>query len=365
MLQILNLHQPAFACGLLYVVFQLRVQFPDLRALLEEPEDNEIEETAVQVVEQDQNKSISRGTAYDGRKRNPEHSNAQNSCLWEIVSFYTLLISSCRSQIQVPPLVHFHPSVSMLAASLFSDEKQMAKPDLESHSLIRFLDKFVYRSPKVAETSRGASIMQPVRNPDSGSIWLAKRTGSATAAPINSPSFWNKKVEQVAAEDIFFHEYFKQAGKKSEIGKKRAALSSSVPDEPEEDAEQEDEIWKALTASHPDGPIDSDESDLDMDGFDDSDESSDGGVIFSDGSDAELSDGDEVDGQIGGFEDDEDADMEDGENNPELSKVPGEAEETSDKGKRAGRSSKRKLKDLPMFASADDYAELLGQDEDN
>ncbi|KAK1521880.1 CBF/Mak21 family protein [Colletotrichum paranaense] len=356
MLQILNLHQPAFVCGLIYVVFQLRTQFPDLRALLEEPEDNDTEEATSQPSAEDQNISVSRGSVYDGRKRNPEHSNAQNSCLWEII----------------PPLTHFHPSVSLLAASLFSNEKQMAKPDLESHSLIRFLDKFVYRSPKAAETARGASIMQPVRNPDSGSIWLAKRTGSGAAAPINTPKFWNKKVDQVAAEDIFFHEYFKQAGKKVEGGKKITEQSSSGLDEvsAEDDAEQEDEIWKALTASHPDGPIESDDDDLDMDGFDDSDDESEGGVIFSDGSDAELSDGDEDDGddedagELHGEEGDDDEAMED-EGGPELSAVPGEAEETSQKSKSAARSSRRKLKDLPMFASADDYAELLAAEEED
>lgn len=247
----------------------------------------------------------------------------------------------------------------------------MAKPDLESHSLIRFLDKFVYRSPKAAETARGASIMQPVRNPDSGSIWLAKRTGSGAAAPINTPKFWNKKVDQVAAEDIFFHEYFKQAGKKVEGGKKITEQSSSGPDEvAEDDAEQEDEIWKALTASHPDGPIESDDDDLDMEGFDDSDEESDGGVIFSDGSDAELLDVDEDDeddedaGELCGEEGDDDEAMED-EESPELSAVPGEAEEASEKSKSAARSSRRKLKDLPMFASADDYAELLAAEEED
>ncbi|KAK1952072.1 CBF/Mak21 family protein [Colletotrichum sublineola] len=351
MLQILNMHQPAFACGLLYVVFQLRIQFPDFRALLEEPEENDIEEATGQAVDQEQNITISKGAAYDGRKRNPEYSNAQNSCLWEIV----------------PPLTHFHPSVSLLAASLFSDEKQMAKPDLESHSLIRFLDKFVYRSPKVAETARGASIMQPVRNPDSGSIWLAKRTGSAAAAPLNTPSFWNKKVEQVAAEDIFFHEYFRQAGKKNGPGKQEVTAPTHMMDEPEDDAEKEDEIWKALTASHPDGPIDSDESDLDMDGFGDSDDGSEGGVIFSDGSDADLSDGAEVDQTVEGFEDDEDGgyeEMDNGEEGSELAVLPEEPEEIGKQSQPGGRSSRRKLKDLPMFASADDYAELLAQEED-
>ncbi|KAL0939426.1 ccaat-box-binding transcription factor [Colletotrichum truncatum] len=345
MLQVLNLHQPAFACGLLYVVFQLRLQFPELKALLEEPEENGAEETTSKPMEQVNNESVSRGTSYDGRKRNPEHSNAQNSCLWEIV----------------PPLTHFHPSVSLLAASLFSDEKQMAKPDLESHSLIRFLDKFVYRNPKVAEVNRGASIMQPVHNPDSGSIWLAKRKGSAAAVPINSPSFWNKKTEQVAVEDIFFHEYFKQAGKRSESGKNEPTKNATVSDGMDDDAGQEDEIWKALTASHPDGPIDSDESSLEMDGFDDSDDSSDDEVVFSDGSDDGFS-GDEQDDDADEAEESEEG-VEDDEGNPELSAPPVDDDDT-EKSKKGGRSSKRRLKDLPMFASADDYAELLAQEED-
>ncbi|KAF9869432.1 CBF/Mak21 family protein [Colletotrichum karsti] len=349
MLQVLNLHQPAFACGLLYVVFQLRVQFPELRALLEEPEDNDEEEASKTSIEHKNSESATRGIAYDGRKRNPEHSNAQNSCLWEII----------------PPLTHFHPSVSMLAASIFSDEKQLAKPDLESHSLIRFLDKFVYRSPKVAETSRGASIMQPVRNPDSGSIWLAKKTGTAPATSVNTPNFWNKKVEHVAAEDIFFHEYFKQAGRQNETGKKGATAAAAISDGQDDDAEQEDEIWKALTATHPDGPIDSEDEDLDMDGFDDSEDESDGGVIFSDGYDINDSD-EEMDGGAGEFEDEDDEDASEDEDNVELSAPPIEEddEEEDKKSKKGGRSSRRKLKDLPMFASAEDYAELLAQDED-
>lgn len=238
----------------------------------------------------------------------------------------------------------------------------MAKPDLESHSLIRFLDKFVYRNPKVSETNRGASIMQPVHNPDAGNIWLAKRTGTAAAPAINSPSFWNQKIDQIAAEDIFFHEYFKQAGKKSETNKKTATVSSISPAEQEEDPQQEDEIWKALTASHPDGPIDSDESDLDMDGFDDESEvQSDGGVVFSEGSDINLSD-DEVEGELVAWEGAEEADTDNEEDN-ELSATSKQAE-TGEKRVKGGRSSRRRLKDLPMFASADDYAELLAKDDD-
>ncbi|TEA10375.1 Ribosome biogenesis protein NOC1 [Colletotrichum sidae] len=337
MLQVLNLHQPAFTCGLLYVVFQLRLQCPELRALFEEPEDVDASD-----LEPSGSEVIVKGMTYDGRKRNPEHSNAQNSCLWEIV----------------PPLTHYHPSVALLAAGAFSHEEQMTKPDLESHSLIRFLDKFVYRNPKAADTNRGVSIMQPLRKPDSGSIWLTKGTDSAGTGPLNSPSFWNKKAEQVAAEDIFFHEYFKQAGKKAEVVKQGSAPMSGSPDY-EDDPAQEDEIWKALTASHPDGPIDSDESDLDMGGFDegDSDGSSEAGVVFSEGPEMELSAGDDGDGA---------EELEAGdEGTAELSPVHRDGKEGSEKNQREARSSRRRIKDLPMFASAEDYAELLAQEEDS
>lgn len=97
LVQVLNLHQPSFACGVLYLIAELENTFPDLHSLLTVPEDNEEDggETC-----QDTNDdatlqgSLLRGnaptsrrlTGYDGRKRDPEHSNAHRSCLWELVS---------------------------------------------------------------------------------------------------------------------------------------------------------------------------------------------------------------------------------------------------------------------------------------
>lgn len=98
LLQILGLHQPSFACGILFLVAELENTFPDLHALLEVPEDNgdDDEEVYKDVVEgegtdgtpsQAKKDAVpGRSSMYDGRKRNPEHSNAHRSCLWEIVS---------------------------------------------------------------------------------------------------------------------------------------------------------------------------------------------------------------------------------------------------------------------------------------
>jgi ribosome biogenesis protein MAK21 len=96
LIQVLSLHQPSFACGILFLIFELRTTFPDLHTLLDEPEDNEDdgEEVYRDVRDDAEEEAASQGPpesgskrteVYDGRKRNPEHSNAHRSCLWELV----------------------------------------------------------------------------------------------------------------------------------------------------------------------------------------------------------------------------------------------------------------------------------------
>ncbi len=92
MLQVVNLHQPSFICGILFLIVELERTFPDLKLLLSEPEDNEEveEEMDKSGVENGELNGMARNgtsrSAYDGRKRDPEYSNAQQSCLWELVS---------------------------------------------------------------------------------------------------------------------------------------------------------------------------------------------------------------------------------------------------------------------------------------
>lgn len=93
MLQILNLHQPSFICGVLYLVVELCVAFPDLKTLLNEPEEHDLSGAAASaamatdaVVDDGLDELSKRPeTMYDGRKRDPEYSNAHRSCLWELV----------------------------------------------------------------------------------------------------------------------------------------------------------------------------------------------------------------------------------------------------------------------------------------
>jgi ribosome biogenesis protein MAK21 len=94
LLQVVTLHQPPFICGVIYLIRELETLFPTLKTLVTEPElDDEDEEEVFRDVPEEgeapiaeQPKKSKPTQTYDGRKREPEHSNADKSCLWELVS---------------------------------------------------------------------------------------------------------------------------------------------------------------------------------------------------------------------------------------------------------------------------------------
>jgi len=106
LLQVMTLHQPPFICGVLYLLRELEGTFPGLSSLFTSPqESNEGDEEIFLDVPEDATEAVARpkappdsqihpdrdfvaqskGNGYDGRKRDPEHSNADRSCLWELV----------------------------------------------------------------------------------------------------------------------------------------------------------------------------------------------------------------------------------------------------------------------------------------
>lgn len=370
LLQIVTLHQPPFICGVIYLIKELEVTFPGLKSLFNDPEvDDEDEEEIFRDVPEDGSSPIPAPKAapkhadlYDGRKRDPEHSNADKSCLWESIPF----------------LVHFHPSVSLFASRLINNEVMPPKPDLTSHTLSAFLDRFVYRNAKSATAGpRGSSIMQPLAGGDNKGYLLSNKSNAASLQPVNSVSFWQKKAEDVAVDEVFFHKYFSQIGKGKKDGKKKAKKAEGEDDE--ENAE--DEIWQALVESRPEleGESDSggemmdlDESDMGLVSGSEVDvESSDdeGGVVLDEEEDTEIEDDSDVDGVFAdeagsGSEIEEVSDDEDQLFAKELQTAQ-PAEETEEKEeKETSRKRKRRLKGLPTFASAEDYAEMLDNDDD-
>ncbi|OIW34463.1 CBF-domain-containing protein [Coniochaeta ligniaria NRRL 30616] len=389
MLQVINLHQASFACGILFLVAELQTTFPDLKTLLTEPEyhgeddeevykdvvDGDVPMTDAAAPAVDGEAPKNRHPVYDGRKRDPEYSNADKSCLWEIVSFTHATAASRNSNtLQIPFLSHFHPSVSVFAENIFIRQKSLPKPELANHTLMHFLDKFVYRNPKATDTKRGGSIMQPVQSTSGATtIVVPGKAGSTQRSTVNHASFWNLKQEQVAAEDVFFHEYFSQIGKPAQAAKK---AKKELDENASDDEEAEGEIWDALVNSRPEvgGGEDDEDDDVDFAGLEDIDYGSDVSINLDDSADdmseggADLgSDAGEEDGGFEGIFGDSDDDGAEWEDEEEEGK-DGEEEEDETAGKskkwKERRERKKEMKGLPTFASAEDYAEMLGRDDD-
>ncbi|KAL4993093.1 CBF/Mak21 family-domain-containing protein [Aspergillus recurvatus] len=388
--QVLGLHQPAFICGVFYLIRELEQTFASLQSLYDQPEDNESDEEEVfrDVPDEDdvqepapvpEKPKTSNG--YDPRKRDPEHSNADKACLWEIL----------------PYLSHFHPSVSVNAAHLLEHQSMSGKPDLTLHTLTHFLDRFVYRTPKATASTRGSSLMQPLAGSEARDR-LVTAGQHGQQLPLNSEGFWKKKAEDVSAEDVFFHEYFSRLGKDKEKAQKKKKSKDPVERDEEGDvddddlSDQESEIWKALVDSKPEveGPGGSDD-DLDLDdlesAYDKSDEEGDDDeVIFNDESDEEMEDVEEEEeapaktkaakakSRTSKEDEPEDEEAFDMDVSDEEAFVDSDEDLPSDvelggvelpkEDDKAGRKKRRKLKHLPTFASVDDYAALLaGEDE--
>ena len=384
MLQIATLHQPPFICGILFMICELETAFPDLKALVNEPEfDDEDEEEHYNDVPEDGAAAAEPVEAkkprvvYDGRKRDPEYSNAQRSCLWELLPFFE----------------HYHPSVTAYASNLLVRQKTLTKPDIANHTLMHFLDKFVYRNPRAVDVAaanaglkkaRGASIMQPMAAAASTGAAQVVAPGKAGVdgarknVAINSAAFWGQSAKDVAVEDIFFHTYFSQVGKQtqtSRAAKRAAKLEKAAADGEDADSDaEEEEIWQALKGSRPeieDGDDDDDAdamadmSDDDMSGLESllnmSDDDDDDDLSL-DGDDMDM----DVDGNDGGVEFanfSEDDDEEEGGASVDkdgLVSVGGE-----DDPRKASRERKKKFKSMPTFASADDYAEMLAAEVDD
>lgn len=116
LLQVITLHQPPFVCGVLYLLRELEGTFPSLSALFNSPEESDEmdEEIFLDVPEGGMEPGLptesppagqvhldrnfiaqKERNIYDGRKRDPEHSNAERSCLWEVVGPRNTFIVQC------------------------------------------------------------------------------------------------------------------------------------------------------------------------------------------------------------------------------------------------------------------------------
>lgn len=290
--------------------------------------------------------------------------------------------SQCSSRLQLtwhnqtPLLLHFHPSVALFSSKLLSHETMPPKPDLSLHTLIHFLDRFVYKNPKQSNGPRGASIMQPMAGGDTSGLLVSTRLKATTRQPVNSEAFWKLEDDKVDADEVFFHKYFSTMCRGKEESKKKKAKRKADDGSDGEENESEDEIWKALVDSRPEleGSNASDDhvdlEELDSATEDDGDEVDDtrdqedvGGTDSGADANSEMMDFEDDDGALLNSDDEVPSNLNKAFNSEQVqfnSTKTSKAPEESKRGEK-----RRKVKNLPTFASAEDYAAMLDDDDDD
>lgn len=151
---------------------------------------------------------------------------------------------------------HYHPTVRTFATQLGSGSYQYDGDPLRDFSVGSFLDKLAYRNPK--QRARDESSSTPA------------------SVPVNDPSFVESL--QVPDHDQFFHHYFVERAKRKEAIIEQAPKPDIVPLEGDDTDDEEQEFVDSLSSkllqeSAGGAPVDMDDEDFDMDGWDDSDES--------------------------------------------------------------------------------------------
>ncbi|XP_044516557.1 CCAAT/enhancer-binding protein zeta isoform X2 [Gracilinanus agilis] len=273
---------PPFICGALYLVSEILKLKPGLRTQLHHhPEsdeeenfldldeddgtekftdaDKEMETNAEEEIEKDKNttksfaeedksgsaswvhlKNLEGGknvNTYDPLNRNPLFCGADNTSLWELRKLSE----------------HFHPSVALFAKTILQgDYIQYSGDPLQDFTLMRFLDRFVYRNPKQhkGKENTDSVVMQPKRKHFMNDL---------RNLAVNSKEFLAKEESQIPVDEIFFHRYYKKVDKE----KRKRQISSD--DESVEDVDDE-EFEKILDTFEDDNYFSTTKDDLNFAG---------------------------------------------------------------------------------------------------
>ncbi|VVT55489.1 uncharacterized protein SAPINGB_P004622 [Magnusiomyces paraingens] len=375
--------------GVIYLISELKKASPTMKSLISDKPAvaavaKKLEEKSEEKAE-DEDKEVELIDKYDGRKRDPTFANAGKTKVWEAI----------------PLLNHFHPTVSFYTQHYLGLAPEGApkpiQPDLNLYTLAHFLDRFVYRNPKQKPTTHGSSIMQPLTGSDPTGLVFGTNLGASGPGidkAVNFEDWKNMKIDDVDVGDRFFFNYFNLV-QDNKSGEKKVEKRKET-DAEDADLDDEQEIWKALVTSNPSIEAgEEDESDLDLSMSDmDDDEDLEG---LEDGEDEDEDEDDdeedddsgflkEVDDEDGVLGSDEEVDLEEGDNDDleaqfEAALAKGktnkrsrdddedeeeEEEEDPRAAKKAAKKARRqRLKDLPLFASAEDYAQYLVSDDEN
>lgn len=280
---------------------------------------------------------------------------------------------------EAPYLKHFHPSVTLYASSLMTHDSLPSKPDLSLHTLIHFLDRFVYRNARsTASGPKGMSIMQPLAGGNTTHFLASARYSGRVQAPVNSEAFLRRGIKDIGADEAFYHDYFSRIGK-AKAGVERTDFEKGREPATGSDSEEgESDIWKALVMSRPEleGDKQSD-SGMDMDSMLSDSETESGAlddeeprgsqydassdVVEDSGTDLDLGGDDEA---LVASDTEIPSDVEHTLRNEDGFETSGASQATALRSKPAVKK-RRRLKHLPTFASAASYAAMLSDDDDD
>ncbi|XP_076990111.1 CCAAT/enhancer-binding protein zeta [Tamandua tetradactyla] len=404
LLQVTCEQTPPFICGALYLVSEIIKVKPGLRSQLDNhlesddeenfidigddediekftDADKEMETETIRKVEKEKTASEShmktknrelaswvhfdnlKGgkqlNTYDPFSRNPLFCGAENTSLWELKKLSE----------------HFHPSVALFAKTILQGNYiQYSGDPLQDFTLMRFLDRFVYRNPKPhkGKENTDSVVMQPKRK------HFIKDVRNLA---VNSKEFLAKEESQIPVDEVFFHRYYKKVAtvKEKQI---RHADEESIEDV------DDDEFGKMIDTFEDDNCFISGKNDLDFAG--NVKKKTKGATDNSEDEDSEGSDDD-----LGNLDDDE---VSLGSMNEEFAEIDGEGgtfmdvldnesegvpeldDEVSSKvhTKRSKRKSindtdsagsfqgprqkkKRSLNDSSLFVSAEEFGHLLDE----
>lgn len=278
LLQVTCEQMPPFICGALYLVSEILKAKPNLRSQLDDhPESDEenfidigddedtekfnadketdkvkkteTEETvsdspspmetkkseSASWVHFDNLKGGKQLNTYDPFSRNPLFCGAENTSLWELKKLSE----------------HFHPSVALFAKTILQGNYiQYSGDPLQDFTLMRFLDRFVYRNPKPhkGKENTDSVVMQPKRKNFMKDI---------RSLAVNSKEFLAKEESQIPVDELFFYRYYKKVATVKEK-QKRNADEESIEDV------DDDEFEKMIDTFEDDNCFTSGTDDLDF-----------------------------------------------------------------------------------------------------
>ncbi|KAI3637960.1 hypothetical protein MIR68_003571, partial [Amoeboaphelidium protococcarum] len=300
----------------------------------------EVEETqrvnALVTVEQSVAKKP-QDSLYDPEQRQPEHCNADQLDLFELIPF----------------TVHHHPSVRLFATMVLNGQDVNYPSDpLRDFTLIRFLDRFVFKNPKQIGSRDGSNAMG-VKAQSSSILRKAVPLNRVQEAPVNSAEWINSKnggsdnlaASNIPADEMFYHTYFKLSGKDQEI-LERANQQGGGSEFGDDMSINDDEVDQAIFAATGSKRDAAEFEDVDSDDFDSSIEFDDHSDAMSDDSASVIMDGNAQDewSDFGGaeeFDEEDDQSMDD-------DSLPDGLSDSSDSEDELAPRKKQKKKSTPV-----------------